>query len=463
MSLRIVLSGNERGFFHPGDCVKGVVRLNVPREGRAESISLSFFGRSLVIIPQGGGDNSRSCGYLFRQQIILQQGLQFHANQTFYWPFAFQLPRHASFLYPDEINAANIDGVFCNNPPWRGSSEAETIALPSSNLYEGKFNCQVEYVLQARLSRPPSSYLFSNTDCSTYTHIIVFSHAPTMAHFADSPARQLQSFHQSFFISPSHKARRICSLPREILRRAHHRDQVPSVPFRSIHLSIHIFLPKLINLQARSPIQIGIRGTHPCNEVPQFDVHIKRLKLDLISHTKVRASSASTAECRRFRLVEATCEIPVRERDPLEDQYYAGLNTELDHEDEYLQFVTERGLEVTYLEKHATVSTPSGSHLVPEFVTYNIFRAYSLVVVCEMDYGDERFTFTKKGIPVQLFNCEPHEHAIELDRGVNVRQSRVGSVEAAHELDVLHTTPDVVGLSEITAMEPPPSYTASIS
>ncbi|KAL6243987.1 hypothetical protein RBB50_008856 [Rhinocladiella similis] len=317
MSLRIVLSGNERGFFHPGDCVKGVVRLNVPREGRAESISLSFFGRSLVIIPQGGGDNSRSCGYLFRQQIILQQGLQFHANQTFYWPFAFQLPRHASFLYPDEINAANIDGVFCNNPPWRGSSEAETIALPSSNLYEGKFNCQVD--------------------------------------------------------------------------------------------------------------------------------------------------SASTAECRRFRLVEATCEIPVRERDPLEDQYYAGLNTELDHEDEYLQFVTERGLEVTYLEKHATVSTPSGSHLVPEFVTYNIFRAYSLVVVCEMDYGDERFTFTKKGIPVQLFNCEPHEHAIELDRGVNVRQSRVGSVEAAHELDVLHTTPDVVGLSEITAMEPPPSYTASIS
>ncbi|KIW47281.1 uncharacterized protein PV06_02862 [Exophiala oligosperma] len=458
MTFRIVLSGNERGYFCPGDHLNGVVTLAAPREGHAESVSMSFFGRSVVLIARAGRKRASSCGYLCRKHIILLRGLHFYAGQTFFWPFTFQLPRHSTFLYRDETNTTNVDGVFSCESPWRGSSDAETIPLPPSFSYKGKFNCHVEYVIQARLIQPPSSHLLSGMDMTAYTEITVRPPLPTIAFSPVSTLPRFQSHHQTFFCSSSHRAHRMRSLTPELFGTSNG-GLVSSLPLNNLYLSIHILLPNFINLQAQTPVPVAVRATHSSKDGSHFGIQIRSLRLDLVSHTKVRARSVRASECRRICLIEEICNIPVHQADPLELQNYDG-KTKFHGNDEYFRFVTERGLEITYLDKCATSTILDRTNLVPEFCTYNIFQSYSLDVKCQMNYGKERLTCTENGIPIQLVNFESDTPSTLLSREDRSQVTDFGN--NTHENNMSSDNDDM-SLSETIILESPPAYRASVS
>lgn len=236
-------------------------------------------------------------------------------------------------------------------------------------------------------------------------------------------------------------------------------DLVSSPPLNTLGLSIHILLPNFLNLQAETPVQVAVRATRSSKDGPHFGIQIRSLSLDLVSHAKVRARSVRATECRRICLIEATCNIPVHEADPLELQNYDG-KTDFHGNDEYLRFVTERGLEITYLGECATITALDKTNLVPEFCTYNIFQSYSLDMKCQMNYGKERLTCTENGIPVQLVNSKSDAPGTLLSREDSSQVRDFGN--NTHE----HNTPsdnDAMGLSETIVLEPPPAYRASVS
>jgi hypothetical protein len=161
------------------------------------------------------------------------------------------------------------------------------------------------------------------------------------------------------------------------------------------------------------------------------------------------------AESQKIRLTEGTCQTPVHEESPGELQYCKG-RSELDNDD-YFRFVREKALGYTHLEEHNPITTPRQTYIIPEFTTYNIFRAYSLKVKCQLKYGEERFTFNKDGIPVELINWGPPEVSARIRREDHGRVR--GSSGIADSANTLHGH-DAMGFAETTVLEPPPAYRA---
>jgi hypothetical protein len=118
MAFRIVLSHHASAPFLPGDLVCGVVKLVATSEGWSESVSISYTGRTVVSLTQNAGEmvispaTYGSCGYLFRQNLILQKENHLHEKETYAWPFAFHIPHHASFACTNECSFTDSDGLF---------------------------------------------------------------------------------------------------------------------------------------------------------------------------------------------------------------------------------------------------------------------------------------------------------------------------------------------------------------
>ncbi|KAK5206789.1 hypothetical protein LTR47_009653 [Exophiala xenobiotica] len=206
-------------------------------------------------------------------------------------------------------------------------------------------------------------------------------------------------------------------------------------------------VPIFLNPRARSSVQLAVRATRSFNDglEKEVDLEIQNFQLDLVSYTKVRAGSMRAAESQKICLTEGKSKTPVHEEDPGELQYYKG-RSDLDSDD-YMRFVREKALGFTHLEEHAPITTPYHTCIVPEFTTYNIFRAYSL----KMEY----LHFKKDGIPVELINWgSPEVIARPRREGHGCIRGSSGVVDSANTVD----GHEAMGLAEITILEPPPAY-----
>jgi hypothetical protein len=402
MALSIILSQDASTVYTPGSVVSGTVKLTAATEQAIESVTIFFTGQCKVLLIHSRGDmvisrtDYRSCGHLFSQHLTLYRGKYTHREGTYMWPFAFRIP---TFAHPTFLPGPDGRGNFFERKaPWRGTNYPEPHPLPPTLDYRGAFLCSVEYALHATLVRPPNSYIFSRNNLDASKRILVQCARAQRA--LELPTGSLhhirqRTFHiQSLERTTSHQ-RRILSSLGHAAKRAISSPEIPQLSF-----TLSIFVPKVLEEKSDKPIPILISATHhrqrqgsQCGpedvDVALPVIQVKHFALFIIVHTHVRAGCHELSEKKKLSLGTGACEIPMAKEHPV-----SGL---LDSSNESPLLNGN----VVNLGDVANIRVDP-VRIIPEFSTYNIFRAYSLELKFHLVCGGKSMKFEFRDITVDI-------------------------------------------------------------
>lgn len=402
MALSIILSQDASTVYTPGSVVSGTVKLTAATEQAIESVTIFFTGQCKVLLIHSRGDmimsrtDYRSCGHLFSQHRTLYRGKYTHREGTYMWPFAFRIP---TFAYPTFLPGPDGRGNFFERkPPWRGTNYPEPHPLPPTLDYHGAFLCSVEYVLHATLVHPPNSYIFFRNNLDVSKRILVqCTRAQRVLELPTGSPHHIRQ--RTFHIQPlepttSHQ-RRILSSLGHAAKRAISSPDIPQLSF-----TLSIFVPKVLEEKSDKPIPILLSVTHnrqrqgsQCSpedvDVALPVIQVKHFALFVIVHTHVRAGCHELSEKKKLSLGTGACEIPVTK-----EHLASGL----------LDSSNDSPLSNGNLVNLGDVANirVDPVRIIPEFSTYNIFRAYSLELKLHLVCGGKSMKFEFRDITVDI-------------------------------------------------------------
>jgi hypothetical protein len=402
MALSIILSQDASTVYTPGSVVSGTVKLTAATEQAIESVTIFFTGQCKVLLIHSRGDmvmsrtDYRSCGHLFSQHLTLYRGKYTHREGTYMWPFAFRIP---TFAHPTFLPGPDGRGNFFERKaPWRGTNYPEPHPLPPTLDYQGAFLCSVEYVLHATLVRPPNSYISLRNNLDVSKRILVQCARAQQA--LELPAGSLhhirqRTFHiQSLERTTSHQ-RRILSSLGHAAKRAINSPEIPQLSF-----TLSVFVPKVLEEKSDKPIPILISATHhrqrqgsQCGpedvDVALPIIQVKHFALFVIVHTHVRAGCHELSEKKKLSLGTGACEIPVAKEHPVNGLLDSSNESPLSNGN------------LVNLGDVANIRVDP-IRIIPEFSTYNIFRAYSLELKLHLVCAGKSMKFEFRDITVDI-------------------------------------------------------------
>ncbi|KAH8816724.1 hypothetical protein F5884DRAFT_873473 [Xylogone sp. PMI_703] len=383
MALTITLSSGGSSEVKPGELICGTVKFVSNSECYVESVSISFIGQTIVSLSQQSTTDSSaphsSCGILFRLHLILQGSQQFYSKGTKVWPFAFIIPSHATFT-----PGASAEFFECESP-WRGSSDAETLLLPPSMFYKAGFTCAVQYGLQARLIRPPTAHMLGWNDLSAYT-VVRLRPTPTIA---DHPGNMSSGDYQSVDLTIRESGHWKTVFPRLSLASTD-KSHEPKYQLDSRRqITLYVFLPRTILQNSSSPVQVLLRASVPDINQQQESISIRKFDLDLVLHTKVRASWKQETSNRLVALIRHNYQKEI----PLVSQY------QNETFNEHIYSISLEGKMMSSLS----------FDMLPEFCTYNIFRSYTLRFKLQLKHGRKNITLLRQDIPISIYAAQTSE------------------------------------------------------
>jgi hypothetical protein len=292
-----------------------------------------------------------------------------------------------------------LGDTFDHRPPWRGSGAFDHHPLPPSMDHTGTFNCSVEYLLHATLIRPPKPHIaFSNNVC--ISKFIQVDCPPARIDSEAGNEWPYETYHHNFQIrcvnpSTSMKNRVILMIRRSA------QSSMEAAPRPKISIQLSVLVPKIVGTRPDTTIPIllsatclGMTGAKKvgCLADVQFSsptMSIKRFTISILTHTKVRAGCHHPVEKKKVFLGKGACEIPLTGDAP---------GREVSNE------ATPFPTNSVNLGDIANGRFPCG-RLVPDFSTYNIFRAYCLDLRFKVEYAHKTIKFAIRDIPVRVVSA----------------------------------------------------------
>jgi hypothetical protein len=340
-----------------GNKVTGAVILNSAEDQAVGSVQITFFGRAKTKIYRSNGQSRQTYkgrADFFRFTETLYTGkFTLRANE-YVWPF--------SFAFPDAALSCVGQGQW---KPSGGFHSQSRHPLPptfsaSHHGFSGNYESFIEYKLEAKLSRPPDSYVFYSRGIEADASL---KFSPTRAIESPEPDFKMQSrnlSHSSLLLLPENEGRALTF--KEKTKSIFKSSELPRSSF-----AIFAELPRVICSNDRIPIFIGVKHLLENSTAPQLPViKLQSFALTLVATTSVRAPrhmsfagevSDTTSEKYHLENRTAVC-IPITERTDLRNYY------------------TNRG----------------GRALVPTFSTYNICRSYRLELKLTVQCVDKNMT-----------------------------------------------------------------------
>lgn len=412
MSLSICLASPTPDFYSPGDVVCGTVSLDAGSDATIESVAITFSGYSDVALGPEPSQiapktTARRSGYLlFRQQQLLQ-GAHWCEKGISAWPFQFVLPKYGRL----EMSTVEAAEPVCQSP-WRSLHDVEASFLPPSMRSTSAFACSIEYVLVARLLRPPQAHLFGGQDltarrtvrvrpgrlsdfpyaCMSKTDMSVFQH--------ELPARACPSIAKKLFSS----------------RKGSDPGSLDSSSSDEVVLFC-VRVPSILNVRNLASNKFAIFAISNSTVATRQEIRVNRYRVELAIHTRARTETAKQSEVGVIVLAEGSMTTQIRQ-----DCHISVCP----------QNITRPILaEHTIAEGDLTAIPLSVPHkqicdLPPEFASVNIFRAFTLNYLFQLQHGSVKVSVEGRAIPTSVAD---------------------GTLKTAHPLQVPPDTFDV-----------PPSY-----
>lgn len=314
MSLTVILSNDISKTLEPGHIVCGVVKFLADAESYIESVAISFTGQTIVsLAEQNTADSSAtpsSCGILFRLHLILERERHIPNKGTTMWPFAFRIPSYATFA--PGSNQYLPTEFFEDEAPWRASSDAETLSLPPSMFFRADFTCAVHYGLHARLIRPPSLHLVGKQDLSAYASVRL---RPTLASLNGFRGINYGDF--QYIDCALKKKAGWGGMTQHLPLRSAKKGPERKSPNELAQTTLRLFLPTILPRDCHSPVRIFLRAIYSDANQQHEHISVRKLRLDLVAHTRVRAGWRQEADNYAFPLIRHNreIEIPLVRRD----------------------------------------------------------------------------------------------------------------------------------------------------
>ena len=389
MSLTIRLSQVSKTNYAPGDWIGGVVRYTAAKTDEdLECIGISFSGTTTAQVTRNNTDmvtsssvHKVSKGCLFRQYVNLEHTKKLHGSGTFAWPFLFRIPPTA--VYKEGYNNDSEAAATSTGSPWKGEDDAEAHPLPPSFCYKNAFSCSVQYQLCAKLTRLPSSILQGQCNLTTSCEVRILPRLHVPRHDLESFGHRTQKYFCNFEISHRTKLQALAMKARQL---GHFSSTQPCCQSGSIQLRITV--PKVIIACSQAPIIPSVELTcSGCEHLAQVEtVRVKSFTFDLVSLTEVRAGVHTATQVQNLNLCRSTFTLPVFASDDLRDRPddVPGCGGTLEGDGRAAREAFRR------------------SRAVPEFATYNIFRAYTTKFKISIDFKGKTLSFQQQNIPVQV-------------------------------------------------------------
>lgn len=387
MSFSIGLASPAPHFYSPGDLVCGTVSLDAVSDAAIESVAITFSGYSNVTIGPNQGQVApkptarRSDHTLFRHQQLLQ-GSHRCGKGNSVWPFRFRLPNHVQL----EIVPNGSCEPFCQSP-WRSPHDAEVTVLPPSMRCAGVFTCSVEYVLVARLIRPPHAHLFGNEDLTARRTLrvrpgrlsdvpyVCMGNTKTLLFQHEIPMKSCPSVAKNWFVSKTRSESGVSASP------------------TSSEVFFCVQIPSIMDVRNLASNKFTISATSDSASAIRQQIQISRYRIELAVHTRVRTETARHAETGVIVLMEGTTTTEIRKQrangfHPQTPATHGGHEHEL-AEDEVAAIPL-------------TIAHKQICDLPPEFACLNIFRAYTLNYCFRLQYGSTKASFENRDIPISI-------------------------------------------------------------
>lgn len=398
MALFIESTDSNWPSYAPGDLVCGVVRLHAKSDHEpCESLYITLEGQISVSLkrPHDGFVNHQSSShlssqaFLIKRTILLVSATDLQPAGNHCWPFSFKLP-----LFTDSgtgYDSAHPGHCFEATSPWKGSVDTEHHPLAPSMrcLIHSGMLCTVDYILAARLVRPPASLALSLQNlCNTQQLKIRSQNINTNI----GTGGILQSIELNSIIT--HRCNRLRSFLRPLC--SQNQPPVSSVTGR-VHLEIR--LPTTINLRDTAPIPITVQTVyigrdHCVNE----QLEIRRLSIQLKACTMVRVGEEHQSRTATMPLYEGQFILPLKHDTSYSyshDKFWPG-------QDSPARFTTTQDMDLETRIGRAVREALHKHEIVPEFASYNIFRAYSLQLTVRLRLCHRTITFNRDRIPLSL-------------------------------------------------------------
>ena len=384
--------------YAPGDLICGVVRLHAKGDHElCESLYITLQGQMSVSIKRSDDgfinhqNNSHfsSQAFLIKKTILLASATDLQSTGNHCWPFCFKLP---SFTDSSTgYDSAHPGHCFEAVSPWKGSVDAEYHPLPPSMKYFGHSGlvCTVDYMLAARLVRPPSSLALSRQNSCTTHHINVRSRNIGSG---NSIRKKSQLIELDSIIRCSGTGLR--SMLRPLFSQ---NQQTGSSVAGKLHFEVK--LPTTFNLQDTAPISIKLYTAYTSNDLPIGEqVEVKKFSIHLAACTMVRVGNRQQTRATIMPLYEGRFILPLKP-DIASSSNHDKISAE---QLSSTRFLTVRDRDLEFQIGKAMRQALRKYEVVPEFASYNIFRAYSLQLTVRLRIGDQNITFTRDQIPVSV-------------------------------------------------------------
>lgn len=387
MSFSIGLASPAPNFYSPGDLVCGTVSLDAASDAAIESVAITFSGYSNVTIGPNQGQVAPkppvrgSSHTIFRHQQFLQ-GPHWCGKGTSVWPFRFVLPKHVRL----EMAPSGDSEPFCQSP-WRSTHDAEVTYLPPSMRCAGAFVCSIEYILVARLIRPPHAHLFGSEDLTARRALRV---RPGWQ--SDVPYACMRSTEPSLF---EHEVpTKSCPSPRMnwFSSKPGSDSGVSTCPESSDMVLFCVQVPSIMDVRNLALNKFNISAISKSAITFRQQIRISRYRIELAVHTKVRTETATQAEVGVIVLSEGSMTMDI--------QNHANASCP--------QTTAAHRWHGHALAENEVAAIPlSIAHkricdLPPEFASLDIFRAYTLNYSFRLQYGSIKARFENRDIPISI-------------------------------------------------------------
>jgi len=388
MVLSIVLSEGIDRNCRPGSVLSGNVQLLAAKQQSLGQVTITFAGRCKVTIERQRGNHVSyyySKGYYFSQRQLLQKGdFTFQAG-TYIWPFRFVMPSYAD---PGLVQSQNSKGdSFKPNPPWRGTGAGELHPLPAS--FNGPKCCSVEYYLEAELTPPrKGSSLFSRA-------------IKDKAMLCFRPSMQGPDLDEAFHNKEREfHVRTLKLLPEDSEERhsVRHRlkglFQSSSLPELNLHVELSVpsrVVATSTTTSAAFPCLVSVSRcatTEDTRQAPQSSVQVRRVELELRSHTRAR-----------------TCSHQDHKKETIVLGAGSGATIEIQKAHSAGKAQSSRtGQDGTTAKTNlgGLIGARMPPDVTPDFSTYNIVHFHTLNLKLRLRCAGEEMNFDIKDLPLKI-------------------------------------------------------------
>ena len=308
MALSIELPDPSVPSYSPNDLLCGVVKLHTASIFQpCESLCITLQGtiRTSVrqnddqLVDKQASTHQSSQAFLIRRSVLVARDTELVPTGAHCWPFSFIVPAQVDVNMG--FNSANpLGDGFEAEAPWKGVIDGGHHPLPPSMTFRHtKFSGAIEYVLVARLIRPPS-VLCKRHNLSTVQIVQIQQTrrqqwTPGYSETQDVNLATSRTSTRSI-ITNLRMFRRRC------LRTERHKPRTAN----SIQLKMSF--PVMVDLHDTSPLRIAVSIEHissdPTHEPKQMQVTIKMISISLAICTMVRVGTLKDSQITVHNLCE---------------------------------------------------------------------------------------------------------------------------------------------------------------